>query len=126
MIKEEKLGYPAGCSPSNAFHTWQKSRLQEERAMVAAGVAVYTLSLVYGADFIFYGPIRHSPWVYPACATASAIIAYGARLGGVRPVKNTPCIKFFNGICNPSSAPCEQPKNNFYRVQKEIKVERIF
>ncbi|MGI9862629.1 helix-turn-helix domain-containing protein [Moorella naiadis] len=27
---------------------------------------------------------------------------------------------------NPSSAPCEQPKNNFYRVQKEIKVERIF
>ncbi|SMB94957.1 tetrahydromethanopterin S-methyltransferase, subunit H [Thermanaeromonas toyohensis ToBE] len=97
MIKEikEKLGYPVGCAPSNAFHTWQKSRLQEEKAMAAAGAAVYTLPLVYGADFIFYGPVRHAPWVYPACATASAIIAYGARLNGLRPVKAHPLYKIF-------------------------------
>ncbi|WP_406676825.1 hypothetical protein [Moorella sp. ACPs] len=37
-------------------------------------------------------------------------------------------LKNFNTTVDyiPSSAPCEQPKNNFYRVQKEIKVERIF
>lgn len=97
LIKEvkDKLGYPAGCAPSNSFHTWQKSRFREEGEMVAAGAAVYAVPLLWGADFIFYGPIRHARWVYPACAAASAVVAYGARQGGVRPMKNHPLYKIF-------------------------------
>jgi tetrahydromethanopterin S-methyltransferase subunit H len=49
-----------------------------------------------GADFILYGPIKSASWVYPTVATMDALVAYGGRLNGVRPVtKEHPLYKIF-------------------------------
>lgn len=87
-IREVKaqLGYPAGCAPANAICTWEKMQARGETAYVAAMSAALTTIALAGADFILYGPLRFAPWVYPAVATANALLAYGGRLSGVKPV----------------------------------------
>jgi len=84
MVKE-KLGYPAGCAPSNALFQWEKTRKHGSSAFQAAAATVFALTQFQGADFLLYGPMRFAPWVYPACATVDAMIAYGGRFSGIRP-----------------------------------------
>lgn len=94
-VKEE-FGFPAGCAPANALFMWEKVRLRGITAFQAAAVAVYSLTQFHGADFIFYGPMRFAPWIYPACATVDAMLAYGGRFSGVRPATNNhPLFKIF-------------------------------
>jgi tetrahydromethanopterin S-methyltransferase subunit H len=94
-VKEE-FGYPSGCAPSNALFMWEKVRNLGAEAFQAAAVAVYSLALCNGADFIFYGPMRFAPWIYPACAAVDAMTAYGGRFSGIRPAtKNHPLYKIF-------------------------------
>jgi tetrahydromethanopterin S-methyltransferase subunit H len=83
---KDSLGYPAGCAPSNALYTWEKLRAQGRPAFEAAAASVFTLVKTQGADFVFYGPIRNAPWVFPAAATVDAMMAYTGRFTGVRPV----------------------------------------
>ncbi|MCL6449904.1 MAG: hypothetical protein K6T75_01225 [Acetobacteraceae bacterium] len=87
-VREVKgtLGYPAGCGPSGAFYAWRRARRVHPPAVEAAGGAVLALPLAWGADFLFYGPIASAPWVYPACAAASALVASAGRAAGVRPL----------------------------------------
>lgn len=95
MIKDE-LGYPAGCAPSNALFQWEKLRNQGGSAFQAAAASVFAMTQFNGADFIFYGPIRFAPWVYPACAATDALIAYGGRFSGIRPAtREHPLYKIF-------------------------------
>ena len=95
MIKEE-LGYPAGCAPSNALFQWEKLRTQGASTFQAAAASVFAMTQFEGADFLLYGPIRFSPWVYPACAAVDALIAYGGRFRGVRPAgREHPLYKIF-------------------------------
>ena len=95
MIKEE-LGYPAGCAPSNALFQWEKLRKQGASAFHAAAASVFALTQFEGADFLLYGPMRFAPWVYPACAAIDALMAYGGRFRGIRPVsREHPLYKIF-------------------------------
>ena len=95
MIKEE-LGYPAGCAPSNALLQWEKMRGRGESVFQAAAASVFAVTQLMGANFIFYGPVRFAPWAYPACAATDALLAYGGRLGGVRPAsREHPLYKIF-------------------------------
>lgn len=91
------LGYPSGCAPANALHTWKKARERGSPAFQACGSSVLGLPISWGADFIFYGPIGSAPWVYPACATMDAMLAYGGQTVGTRPVKKHPLYKIFRG-----------------------------
>ena len=86
-IREVKdtLGYPSGCAPSNALYTWEKLRAQGRPAFEAAAASVFTLTQTQGADFVFYGPIRNAPWVFPAAAAVDAMMAYTGRFTGVSP-----------------------------------------
>jgi len=95
MIKE-KLGYPVGCAPSNALFQWEKIRKQGSSVFQAAAAAVFALTQSHGADFLFYGPMRCAPWVYPACAAIDAMIAYGGRFNDIRPAtRDHPLYKIF-------------------------------
>jgi tetrahydromethanopterin S-methyltransferase subunit H len=94
-IKEE-FGFPSGCAPANALFMWDKVRQRGAEAFQAAAIAVYSLVQAHGADFIFYGPMRFAPWVYPACAATDAMLAYGGRFSGIRPATpNHPLFKIF-------------------------------
>ena len=83
---KDSLGYPAGCAPSNALYTWEKLRAQGRPAFEAAAASVFTLVQTQGADFVFYGPIRNAPWVFPAAAAVDAMMAYAGRFTGGCPV----------------------------------------
>ena len=92
---KENLGYPCGCAPSNAIYLWKKLRERGTPAFEAAAALVYGLPLCWGGDFIFYGPTRNAPWVYPACAAVDAMIAYGAIGLGMRIDSGHPLYKIF-------------------------------
>jgi len=93
---KNELGLPVGCAPSNALYTWKRQRRIESPYFEACGAAVFGLPLCYGADFILYGPIGNAPWVFPSAAITSAMIAYGARVQGRRPVsKDHPLYRLF-------------------------------
>ena len=92
-IKDE-LGYPAGCAPSNALYMWLRKKKIPTPLFEACGANVIALPIMMGADFIMYGPIKNASWVYPACATIDAMIAYHARTLGITPkTKNHPLYK---------------------------------
>ncbi|MFC1822139.1 tetrahydromethanopterin S-methyltransferase subunit H [Thermodesulfobacteriota bacterium] len=93
---KEAFGFPAGCAPANALFLWQKKRRQTPEAFQAAAAAVLGLTQLRGADFLLYGPMRFASWAYPACAAVDAMIAYGGKFTGVRPVtKAHPLYKIF-------------------------------
>lgn len=94
-IKEE-FGYPAGCAPANSLFKWDKLIKQGESASQATAAAIYSLSIFQGADFIFYGPMRFAPWIYPAIAAIDAMLAYEGRFVAIRPAsKQHPLYKIF-------------------------------
>lgn len=87
LIKDQ-LGYPCGCAPSNALYQWERLREKGTPPFEAASAVTFTLPIAFGADFIFYGPIRNAPWVYSACATMDAMNAFTGRLHGIQPVNH--------------------------------------
>jgi tetrahydromethanopterin S-methyltransferase subunit H len=93
---KDSLGYPAGCAPSNALYTWKKLRAQGRPAFEAASASVFALAQAHGADFVFYGPIRNAPWVFPAAAAVDAMMVYAGRFTGIRPATDDhPLYKIF-------------------------------
>lgn len=93
-VKEE-LGYPSGCSPANGIYIWERLKANGSPTFEAAATAALVLPISWGADFIFYGPIRNAPWAYLACAAVDAMVAYGGRMAGIRPIKGHPLYKIF-------------------------------
>lgn len=93
---KDHTGYPAGCAPANALYTWEKMKAKGTPAFQAAASSVLALTKAYGADFVFYGSVYNAPWVYPAMATADALVAYGGRLNGIRTTtQDHPLYKIF-------------------------------
>jgi tetrahydromethanopterin S-methyltransferase subunit H len=92
---KETLGYPCGCAPSNAIYLWDKLRKRGTPAFEATAALVYGLPICVGGSFIFYGPTRNAPWVYPAISAIDAMMAYGAMNLGVRIDRKHPLYKIF-------------------------------
>ncbi|MEM2466613.1 MAG: tetrahydromethanopterin S-methyltransferase subunit H [Candidatus Bathyarchaeia archaeon] len=92
-IKQE-LGYPTGCAPSNALYMWLRKKKIASPLFEGYGACILTLPIMFGADFIIYGPMKNAKWVYPICAVINAIIAYHAKTLGITPkTKNHPLYK---------------------------------
>lgn len=93
---KECFGYPTGCAPANALYCWEKMRQNDVLDFQAAASAALVMTQTEGADFILYGSLFNSPWVYSAVATMDALIAYGGRFSGVRPAtQEHPLYKVF-------------------------------
>ncbi len=94
---KEILGFPAGCAPSNALYNWNWIKQREPPSFEAASSSTFSLPQIFGANFIFYGPIRNANWVYPVCATNDAMIAYFGRISRISPkTKVHPLFKIFS------------------------------
>jgi tetrahydromethanopterin S-methyltransferase subunit H len=75
---------------------WLRKKKLESPLFEACGANILSLPIMMGANFIIYGPIKNASWVYPACATINAMIAYYARTLGITPkTKNHPLYKIF-------------------------------
>jgi tetrahydromethanopterin S-methyltransferase subunit H len=95
LVKRE-FGLPCGAGPVNAVSEWRRVKeLGEHAKNVCIANAVTTMQYA-GANFILYGPIERSEVVFPAAAMTDAIIAYNARIHGIKTkTKNHPLFKIF-------------------------------
>ncbi len=97
LLKQE-FGYPVGCGSANAISLWW-NKLKRTMGKIAAKTCLAGASLVAilgSCDFVLFGPIESSEYVFPACAMVDAIIAYSMREYGIRPLtKDHPLYKIF-------------------------------
>ena len=92
---KDKFGLPAGCAPANALYQW-RAKSKKWKEFTGASAAVLTVPQCFGADFLMYGSLANAPWVYPACAATDGLLAYRARLHGVRTlVEEHPLYRIF-------------------------------
>jgi len=82
-IKDD-LGYPSGCASANALYTCDFLRQGGKPIFEAGASAVLTLPQSFGADYVFYGPMRNAPWAYAAVGMMDAMLAYNSRNLGYR------------------------------------------
>jgi len=74
MVKEQ-FGLPAGCASANGTYMWKESReMWGREGFIGLDAATHAISSILWSDFIFYGPITGAPWVFPAVATANAML----------------------------------------------------
>jgi tetrahydromethanopterin S-methyltransferase subunit H len=73
---KNEFGHPAGCGAHNAIDTWKglKSKMGLDAVKPCAATA-NAFTIAAGADFILYGPIEDSPFVFPAVAMVNAALA---------------------------------------------------
>jgi tetrahydromethanopterin S-methyltransferase subunit H len=91
---KNELGYPAGCGAHNAIGTWRglKTKMGAEAAKPCAAVA-NALPIAAGADFILYGPIEDSAFVFPAVAMVDAAFAQLSIEKGKVPLPSHPIFR---------------------------------
>ena len=70
---KDVYGYPCGCGAHNAIASWKRLREKYSINAVTTVIGVTNaLPVAVGADFVFYGPIKHADAVYPSVAMIDA------------------------------------------------------
>lgn len=81
---KDRLGLACGCASANALYQCDFLREGGRPVFEAGSAAVLTLPQSFGADYVFYGPIRNARWAYAACGVMDAMLAYNSRNLGYR------------------------------------------
>jgi tetrahydromethanopterin S-methyltransferase subunit H len=81
--------------PQKGIFDHDRVRRKGSPSFEAAAATLLAHPLISGADFLFYGPMRNSTWVYSACAAVAAMTAYGETLEGIRPIEEHPLYRIF-------------------------------
>ncbi len=89
-IVKEEYGLPAGCAIHNVVEksTWLSSFQREKMVVdVASNVNIP----VFGGDFALFGPIEHSPYVFPLIAWQDILVSeYVESFFGIAPSERHP------------------------------------
>jgi len=95
-LAKEEFGLPTGTAPVGVVGRWRKLEHFGINAKLVCRGGATTLAQAMGADFIIYGSVAKARNIFPVCAMIDAIIAYNARIYGIRPLtKNHPLYKIF-------------------------------
>lgn len=96
-IVKEEFGFPAGCGPINAIETWKIGKKElDSPVFKACGACANFMTVIFGADFVLYGPIENAEYAFPTCALADAMTAYTLRREGIKPkTRGHPLYKIF-------------------------------
>jgi tetrahydromethanopterin S-methyltransferase subunit H len=89
-----ELGLPAGCAPSNAAYQPLVTRKITRKSARSMNVALCTIVQMAGADFVLYGPLKASSYLFEAAAVVEGVKAYGGRLAGIKVDRDHPLHKF--------------------------------
>ncbi|MHA1755087.1 MAG: tetrahydromethanopterin S-methyltransferase subunit H family protein [Candidatus Odinarchaeia archaeon] len=91
---KNELGLPVGAGTENAVSTWKglknKMGVQAKYPSIATAAAMAVLS---GADFILYGPIENSEYIFPAVALVDAALEQISIEEGFKPNTKLPLFK---------------------------------
>jgi len=97
-IKEE-LGIPVGCAPSNGTDLVKKTQegMWGKPGFTGVDSAAHAIGAVFWNDFLLYGPIESAPWMFPAVATAEAMLSTFVydETGGLPQVAQHPLNKLY-------------------------------
>ncbi|UCD96934.1 MAG: tetrahydromethanopterin S-methyltransferase subunit H [Candidatus Bathyarchaeota archaeon] len=98
-VKAE-FGVPSGCGAANATTRWKLPQQKWGDAVYkACEASAQTSTIAMGADFLMYGPIESSPWIFPASAALDAIVATATSELGTRTcTQDHPLTKLFPEI----------------------------
>jgi tetrahydromethanopterin S-methyltransferase subunit H len=91
------FGLPSGCAPHNAVDIWRKRVKMSEQEYILKSCTAAVFMIASGSDFVFYGPIAHSRFIFAACSLVDAYIGYAEKICDRRgPVtKEHPLYKIF-------------------------------
>jgi tetrahydromethanopterin S-methyltransferase subunit H len=98
-VKAE-FGVPSGCGAANATTRWKLPKQKWGSTVYkACEASAQTSTIAMGADFLMYGPIESSPWIFPASAAIDAIVATAVHELGTRTfTEDHPLTKLFPEI----------------------------
>lgn len=73
---KETFGIPVGCAPSNGTDLVKKTQegMWGKIGFVGVDSAAHAIGVLWN-DFLLYGPIESAPWMFPAVATANAMLS---------------------------------------------------
>ena len=95
-LAKEEFGLPTGTAPVGVVGRWKRIEHFGGYAKRVCRGGATTLAQSMGADFIIYGSVAKVRNVFPVCAMIDAIIAYNARIYGIKPLtKDHPLYKIF-------------------------------
>ncbi len=96
-IIKEKFGHPTGLGSGNVVTTmgWVKANFEKE-FRYGTRTATNAIMQTMGANWLMFGPIEQSDYVFPAVAITDAYIASAMGDLGIRPIEEThPIYKIF-------------------------------
>jgi tetrahydromethanopterin S-methyltransferase subunit H len=96
-IIKEKFGHPTGLGSGNVVTTmgWVKANF-EKQFRKGTRTATNAIMQTMGANWLMFGPIEQSDYVFPAVAITDAYIASAMGDLGIRPLEEThPIYKIF-------------------------------
>jgi tetrahydromethanopterin S-methyltransferase subunit H len=87
LIKSEYT-FPVGVGTGNVTTTfdWAKTNVAKENRRACYG-AIHSLMQILGANWLMFGPIEHSEWVFPTVATTDAFILTATAELGIQPIE---------------------------------------
>ena len=84
-LLKETFGLPTGTAPVGVVARYPKiwGMCRGGKDVIRASTSA--LCRAAGSDYIIYGSVNRARQIFPPCAVADAVIAYQARLSGIRP-----------------------------------------
>ena len=113
LVKEE-LGLPVGCAPSNGTDLIKKDAETRWGKLGFVGIdsAAHALAALLWNDFLLYGPIESAPWIFPAMANVSAMLAtlLYEETGELPESESHPIYRFYQDFMNELKASEASPE----------------
>jgi tetrahydromethanopterin S-methyltransferase subunit H len=79
VVAKARLGLPIGSGIHNAVSAWPWLRQKEKGTRRCCDAAAAAMQLLSAADFLLYGPIENSDFIFPAAAMADILVAEAVR-----------------------------------------------
>ena len=79
VVAKARLGLPVGSGIHNAVSAWPWLRQKEKGTRRCCDAAAAAMQLLAAADFLLYGPIENSDFIFPAAAMADILVAEAVR-----------------------------------------------
>ena len=79
-VAKNEFGLPVGCAIHNLVESWlwmKKYAKNHKTEYLISDVASNGFVTLYGGDYVFYGPIRMSPYIFPYIGMTDKIVAEG-------------------------------------------------
>jgi len=87
LIKNEYT-FPVGVGTGNVTTTfdWARANVAKEERKACYG-SIHSMMQILGANWLMYGPIEHSDWVFPTVATTDTFILTATAELGIQPIE---------------------------------------